>query len=200
MNKTQQELYEKLLKKVNEFCLGQTAEDVIAAIDALVENYETPKVDSIIKNEYYLGTEKVSQQVYETIQMYKQMLSAYESRSSTNMDLDDALKVIYDSQDIMGGHDDFWKAYRTIETALKRLESVDRVGEMFCVNVDKKLKALEIIKNKKVNVRALLKSYYSPKDGLAVYNSQCCDWQEMESKELTQEEYELLKEILKWNH
>lgn len=33
-----------------------------------------------------------------------------------------------------------------IKTALKRLESVDRVGEMFCVNVDKKLKALEIIK------------------------------------------------------
>ena len=124
MNKTRQELYEKLLKKVNEYCLGYAAEDVIAAIDALVENYETPKVDSIIKNEYYLGTEKVSQQVYETIQMYKQMLSAYESRSSTNMDLDDALKVIYDSQDIMGGHDDFWKAYRTIETALKALEII----------------------------------------------------------------------------
>ena len=84
MNKTQQELYEKLLKKVNEYCLGQAAEDVIAAIDALVDTYE--------------------------------------SRSSTNMDLDDALKVIYDSQDIMGGHDDFWKAYRTIEKALKALE------------------------------------------------------------------------------
>ena len=43
MTKKQQELYEKLLKKVNEFCLGQAAEDVIAAIDALVENYEKPK-------------------------------------------------------------------------------------------------------------------------------------------------------------
>ena len=58
MNQNQQELYEKLLKKVNEFCLGQAAEDVIAAIDALVENYErlnhlpTPetkaKIDSLL--------------------------------------------------------------------------------------------------------------------------------------------------------
>ena len=44
MTKEQQELYEKLLKKVNEFCLGFAAEDVIAAIDALVDTYET-KVD-----------------------------------------------------------------------------------------------------------------------------------------------------------
>ena len=43
MNKEQQELYEKLLKKVNEYCLGYAAEDVIAAIDALVDNYEKPK-------------------------------------------------------------------------------------------------------------------------------------------------------------
>ena len=78
MNEEQQELYEKLLKKVNEFCLGQAAEDVIEAIDDLVDTYETPKEDSIIRNEYYLGTEKVSQQVYETIQMYKQLLKTYQ--------------------------------------------------------------------------------------------------------------------------
>lgn len=41
MTKEQQELYEKLLKKVNEFCLGYAAEDVIECIDALVENYES---------------------------------------------------------------------------------------------------------------------------------------------------------------
>ena len=41
MTKEQQELYEKLLKKVNEFCLGQAAEDVIAAIDALLDTYES---------------------------------------------------------------------------------------------------------------------------------------------------------------
>ena len=45
MNEQQQELYEKLLKKVNEFCLG---------------------------------TEKVSPQVYKTIQMYKQLLKTYQ--------------------------------------------------------------------------------------------------------------------------
>ena len=40
MTKKQQELYDKLLKKVNEYCLGAAAEDVIAAIDALVDTYE----------------------------------------------------------------------------------------------------------------------------------------------------------------
>ena len=45
MTEQQQKLYDKLLKKVNEYCLGAAAEDVIAAIDALVESYETPKVD-----------------------------------------------------------------------------------------------------------------------------------------------------------
>lgn len=45
MTQNQQEFYEKLLKKVNEFCLGFAAEEVIAAIDALVDTYETPKVD-----------------------------------------------------------------------------------------------------------------------------------------------------------
>ena len=41
MTPKQQELYDKLLKKVNEYCLGYAAEDVIAAIDALVDTYET---------------------------------------------------------------------------------------------------------------------------------------------------------------
>ena len=65
--------------------------------------------------------------------------------------------------------------------------------------IEKSLKALEIIKNKKVNVRAFLKScsYKDIDTQLKVYNAQCCDWQEMESKELTQKEYELLKEMLK---
>ena len=59
MTPKQQELYDKLLKKVNEYCLGWAAEDVIAAIDALIENYErynhlpTPetkaKIDSLLE-------------------------------------------------------------------------------------------------------------------------------------------------------
>ena len=43
MNEKQQDLYEKLLKKVNEYCLGYAAEDVIKAIDNLVDSYEAPK-------------------------------------------------------------------------------------------------------------------------------------------------------------
>ena len=53
MNKQQQELYEKLLKKVNEYCLGQAAEDVIAAIDNLLDTYETAL--DIIKNHKLLN-------------------------------------------------------------------------------------------------------------------------------------------------
>ena len=47
MTKEQQELYEKLLKKVNEYCLGYAAEDVIAAIDALVDTYENDSGHSV---------------------------------------------------------------------------------------------------------------------------------------------------------
>ena len=53
MNKEQQELYEKLLKKVNEYCLGYSAEDVIAAIDDLLDTYETAL--DIIKNHKLLN-------------------------------------------------------------------------------------------------------------------------------------------------
>ena len=73
-------------------------------------------------------------------------------------------------------------------------ENLDRY-----VLVEKSLKALELIKKKRVNVRVFLK-YCNREDGLKLYNNQCCDCQEMESKELAQEEYELLKEVLKWNH
>ena len=131
MTKEQQELYEKLLKKVNEYCLGYAAEDVIAAIDALVDTYET----RIAADDYFL---------------------------------------------------------RDIKYYIE--------GKTFTAeNLLKSLRALEIIKSKKVNVRAFLKScsYKDIDTQLNVYNSQCCDWQERESKELTREEYELLKEILK---
>ena len=55
MNKQQQELYEKLLKKVNEFCLGQAAEDVIECIDNLVDNYE--RVNHLPENPYKVARE-----------------------------------------------------------------------------------------------------------------------------------------------
>lgn len=95
----------------------------------------------------------------------------------------------YDSR--VGLHED---DYKIIETALKRLESVDRVGEMFCVNVDKKLKALEIIKEKEVNVFDVLATGYVEYYNMCVVNKirpEYCN-----SYFLTQEEYELLKEVL----
>lgn len=36
----------------------------------------------------------------------------------------EALKVIYNSQDIQGGYDEFWKAYRIIEKSIKALEII----------------------------------------------------------------------------
>lgn len=62
--------------------------------------------------------------------------------------------------------------------------------------ISKKLKALEIIRNKRVNVRAFLKCYHT-EEGLTIYNNECDDKQEKESKELTREEYKLLREELK---
>ena len=47
MTEQQQKLYDKLLKKVNEYCLGQAVEDVVAAIDDLIESYETLATDTV---------------------------------------------------------------------------------------------------------------------------------------------------------
>lgn len=55
MTEQQQKLYDKLLKKVNEYCLGAAAEDVIAAIDALVENYE--RVNHLPEDKYKVARE-----------------------------------------------------------------------------------------------------------------------------------------------
>jgi hypothetical protein len=61
-------------------------------------------------------------------------------------------------------------------------------------NLKKKLKALDIIKNKKVNVRAIFKSSKMKEElQLNSYNNQT-DTQE---EDLTIEEYNLLKEVLK---
>ena len=49
--------------------------------------------------------------------------------------------------------------------------------------------ALEIIVNKKVNVKALVKS-----KNVLCYNM----WTSNEEEELTQKEYDLLKEVCKW--
>ena len=44
------------------------------------------------------------------------------------------------------------KYYKTIETALKRLEIIDKLNKKHCEDTQKKLKALEIIKSKITNI------------------------------------------------
>ncbi len=70
MNKQQQELYEKLLKKVNEYCLGCAAEDVIAAIDALVETYEKPKKRTAKTKRQLLDENEMYQYLFHEIKYY----------------------------------------------------------------------------------------------------------------------------------
>lgn len=65
--------------------------------------------------------------------------------------------------------------------------------------IEKELKVLEIIKKKRVNVRAFLKCCHR-EDGLLIYNNQCDNKSVAESKELTQEEFDLLKERLNENN
>ena len=117
--------------------------------------------------------------------------------------IEDLLDRLYETDVI---NDDHTHDTNIIGKALKRLEELEKAFKALSKEDEKtkkflsleieKNRALEIIKNKKVNVRALLKSTYSFLDGLSIYNSQCYNRQEMESKELTQEEYELLKEVL----
>ena len=159
MNQNQQKLYEKLLKKVNEYCLGYAAEDVIAAIDALVENYERRN---------HLPTPEVKAKIDSLLEPSEPLK---------------ALETIKNADTIYVG------CWSDVYTKFP----------FECKTIEKSLKALEIIKDKKVNVRAFLKScFYKDIDTqLNVYNSQCNDKEMMESKELTKEEYELLKEVLK---
>ena len=81
------------------------------------------------------------------------------------------------------------------DNSLEHIPTIQEKAEMTAI-IAKELKALEIIKEKRVNVRAFLKCCHI-EDGLTIYNNQCDDKQEKESKELTKEEYDLLKEVLK---
>jgi len=63
---------------------------------------------------------------------------------------------------------------------------IDIVGKERIDNLDKKLKAFEIIKKKRVNVHLLLLS-----DSLEKYNFNLLPY-----RKLNQEEYDLLKEVL----
>ena len=158
MTKQQQELYERLLKKVNEFCLGQAAEDVIAAIDDLVETYEPKK---IVMN---CGVSPL--QALEIIcgQLVK-------------MDL-----LFID------GNQTNYKKWIQTQEHKNGIEFHKKYGSPTSI-IEKSLKALEIIKKK----RLLWGIEYQPYKEIGDYRA--WDNEFYESIELTPEEYELLKEI-----
>ena len=70
MNKQQQELYEKLLKKVNEYCLGYAAEDVIAAIDALVDSYDARSALEYLQDRYTFKKQSTPLEVWSLVKKY----------------------------------------------------------------------------------------------------------------------------------
>ena len=140
MTEQQQDLYEKLLKKVNEYCLGCAAEDVIAAIDALVDNYE--RVNHLPKDKYKVARELLKDtsplQVWYLIKKY---LNIYHHQTvKENIDVE------------------------TVE------------GYPISI-IEDSLKALEIIKEKILNM-----------DYFNVIADRC---------DLTYQEYELLRKVLK---
>ena len=62
--------------------------------------------------------------------------------------------------------------------------------------IEKELKALEIIKTKNVDIDYIKTCFYDKKGGFKEYNAYVGH---DEDKELTQEEYDLLKEVLEEN-
>ena len=95
-----------------------------------------------------------------------------------------------------------WFPASTMNFVVEKLGQVEDLMDKYEIKnveeLDNRIKALEIIKEKRVNVRAFLKCCHR-EDGLTIYNNECDDKQEKESKELTQEEYKFLKEILNGN-
>lgn len=86
-------------------------------------------------------------------------------------------------------------SFKLIEAALKEKENIEKtINELFSENgkvittidIKKQLKAIEIIKDKEVNVFIFLHS-----GDLETYNDMV-----EENRKLTQEEYDLLKEVL----
>lgn len=82
------------------------------------------------------------------------------------------------------------KGLEALKEYRKHQQGVNVYADELLDIVEKELKALEIIKNKKVYVRFFLK-YCDDEIGLPIYNSQV-----LEEQKLTQEEYDLLKEAL----
>ena len=109
-------------------------------------------------------------------------LQALETIKDVSLSLGNILNDVYDAE------------INVIKTALKRLEEIDNSigygGGVYATGgiIDKKLKALEIIKNKKVDVSWLFSREVNDYIDYNVWSG---------AKNLTQEEYDLLKEVLK---
>ena len=87
---------------------------------------------------------------------------------------------------------DILEDFDLIESALKRLETLEEEKQSFDRQLEKKLKALEIIKEKSVDVGFL--QWHSSVDS---YNSYIVEhaWTK-HTRTLTQGEFDLLKEVL----
>ena len=187
MNKQQQELYDKLLKKVNEFCLGQAAEDVIECIDALVDTYETPKVDptskpleafKVVKDylEIWDSCEESGWEEYPTGYHYKEEeLKVIETALKENKEFipDREIRAYYN----------LGKATSDMFYDCKTIKSVITIGE-----VDK---ALEILRKYVI--------LEETGDDIFPYSINENQYTSVINPNniITKEEYELLKEVLK---
>ena len=102
-------------------------------------------------------------------------------------DLRNCLQAYYTMENVPSIDDNL----NIIETALNELEiKREVIGDILTGNDENKFKALEIIKNKRVRVPYLLDLLETSFNGdvLEEYNSKC--------DELSQEEFDLLKEVL----
>lgn len=79
----------------------------------------------------------------------------------------EALNTIYNLEDLQGGRDEFWKAYRIIEKSVKALEIIKEKGNFLWLQYDE-------YDNK----------YY-------IYDNES-----YQHNEITKEEYDILKEVL----
>ena len=89
------------------------------------------------------------------------------------------------------------KYYKTIEKALKRLVIIDKLNEKHYEETQKKLKALEIIKEKVVCMEVLLDASNVDEYNTIIGYHKTHSYSNYNCAYLTQEEFDLLKEVLK---
>lgn len=83
------------------------------------------------------------------------------------------------------------EALKELKVSLISEGAFDYVNEERIITIEKELKALEIIKNKQVNIFRFISLCIIQKMPVSIYNAVYSD-----EYTLTQEEYELLKEVL----